>query len=358
LNCGRIDNFGHRHDCESREKKMILAEHEAETDTINPVTDQTIKVKKKKKKKLNEIASTIDTGDASVEVTTDSISSDTGESKPKKKKKKKKASETETGAGVEGEVSIAVTTDSNEETISTKKKKKKKKSCEIKTTSDSSNIHNTSDVNVVTDPSNSNETVKTKKKKKKKSNDTEAETDTISSMAEETLSAVTDETIIKTKKKKRKNTNESETLEETTPTDESTETPVKKKKKKKKKEASTEVHDKEGVETAASEGGVDTRGGAYTGQWGSASLGSDSRNEKFLRLMGGFKASSQQNTTTTTTTTKKKFASRALSGSREKQLLEGLETQFEHARATHITNRGLGLGYEEKKTEIGFNFSK
>ena len=93
----------------------------------------------------------------------------------------------------------------------------------------------------------------------------------------------------------------------------------------------------------------------YAGQWGSATLGSDARNEKFLRLMGGFKSSTKSKETG-----KIKFASTALSGKREKQLLQGLESQFEQARETHLVNRGLGLGFAaasaEQPSGPGFNF--
>merc|ERR1719354_141463 len=164
------------------------------------------------------------------------------------------------------------------------------------------------------------------------------------------------------KKKKKKESTEIVTaiVDDSATTDET----EKKKKKKKKKEAAAEPSDNgtsnvTDTDSTAQEKELDAAettatGVPYAGQWGSASLGSDTRNEKFLRLMGGFKAGAKAKDPT-----KKKFASTALSGKREEQLLKGLESQFEHARETHLVNRGLGLGFaaeEKQNTGTGFNF--
>ena len=80
----------------------------------------------------------------------------------------------------------------------------------------------------------------------------------------------------------------------------------------------------------------------FTGQWGSASLGGQDRNDKFFRLMGGFKKSN-----TNDQSAAKSFASKALDARRQERLYKGLENQYEQAFQTSRQNRGKGLGFSQ-----------
>lgn len=219
------------------------------------------------------------------------------------------------------------------------------------------------------------EKVKKKKKKKKKASEVpmtelEVPTDSTAELKETAtdLMDVTGDTgtissdvvaevetaTEKPRKKKKKSIAVEEGIEEVTEVSvDATETKKKKKKKDKKKvEAENTVEENETPTVAEAKEST-----PYAGQWKTASLGSEARSDKFLRLMGGFKASTKLKAEK-----KKTFASAALSGRREQQLLRGLESQFEQARETSITNRGLGLGFDPNKDDSqsrpGFNFPK
>ena len=78
----------------------------------------------------------------------------------------------------------------------------------------------------------------------------------------------------------------------------------------------------------------------FAGQWSSASLGSDERNDKFFRLMGGFKKSNIDSG-------KQKFSTFALDQKREEKLNNKLLNQYEQAWETTREKRGKGLGFSE-----------
>lgn len=96
----------------------------------------------------------------------------------------------------------------------------------------------------------------------------------------------------------------------------------------------------------------------FLGQWGTAELASGERQNKFFRLLGGFKASTGQKVATGGS-----FNS-ALTAGRETLLNKTLETQFDNAMSYVVNKqRGGGLGYsappgENKKFHIDTTFSK
>ena len=95
----------------------------------------------------------------------------------------------------------------------------------------------------------------------------------------------------------------------------------------------------------------------FLGQWGTAELASGERQNKFFRLLGGFKASTGQKVATGGS-----FNS-ALTADRETLLNKTLETQFDNAMSYVVNKqRGGGLGYstppgENKKFHINTTFS-
>ena len=84
---------------------------------------------------------------------------------------------------------------------------------------------------------------------------------------------------------------------------------------------------------------VQTKEKPYAGQWSAASLGDDKRNDKFLRLLGGFKSGNKDSAKT--------FASKALDAKKQEKLYKGLENQYDQAFQTSKVNRGKGLGFSE-----------
>ena len=97
----------------------------------------------------------------------------------------------------------------------------------------------------------------------------------------------------------------------------------------------------------------------FLGQWGTAELDTGERQNKFLRLLGGFKASSSQKASPG-----RHCVNSALNASGENQLNKTLETQFDSAMNYRVNmQRGGGLGYsappgENKKFHIDSTSSK
>ena len=97
----------------------------------------------------------------------------------------------------------------------------------------------------------------------------------------------------------------------------------------------------------------------FLGQWGTAELDTGERQNKFLRLLGGFKASSGQKAAPG-----RHCVNSALNASGENQLNKTLETQFDNAMNYRVNmQRGGGLGYsappgENKKFHIDSTSSK
>lgn len=90
------------------------------------------------------------------------------------------------------------------------------------------------------------------------------------------------------------------------------------------------------------------------GQWSSAQFDSSDQQQKFLRLMGGFKKSFQPSTGNTGR------ANMALGKDAQQQLQQGLQGEFEraHSRRLDTSSRGAGLGFAapcNKKFSIDVN---
>ncbi|KAM6941392.1 uncharacterized protein knop1 isoform 2-T2 [Lycodopsis pacificus] len=90
------------------------------------------------------------------------------------------------------------------------------------------------------------------------------------------------------------------------------------------------------------------------GQWGSAQFDSSDQQQKFLRLMGGFKKGSQP------TAASSDGANMALGKDAQQQLQQGLLGDFERAQSRRMdfSNRGSGLGFNaptNKKLSIDIN---
>ena len=109
-------------------------------------------------------------------------------------------------------------------------------------------------------------------------------------------------------------------------------------------------------DTKLSKDGATSR---FLGQWGTAELDTGERQNKFLRLLGGFKASSSQKVSPG-----RHCVNSALNASGENQLNKTLETQFDSAMNYRVNmQRGGGLGYsappgENKKFHIDSTSSK
>uniref|UniRef100_A0A3B4H5R1 Small acidic protein-like domain-containing protein n=1 Tax=Pundamilia nyererei TaxID=303518 RepID=A0A3B4H5R1_9CICH len=90
------------------------------------------------------------------------------------------------------------------------------------------------------------------------------------------------------------------------------------------------------------------------GQWSTAQFNSSEQQQKFLRLMGGFKKGFQPAATSTG------GANMALGKDAQQQLQQGLLGEFEraHSRRMDFNNRGAGLGFtapSNKKFSIDIN---
>lgn len=92
------------------------------------------------------------------------------------------------------------------------------------------------------------------------------------------------------------------------------------------------------------------------GQWSTAEFGSSEQQQKFLRLMGGFKKGFQPASSNTGN------ANMALGKNAQQQLQQGLQGEFERAHSRHMdfNNRGTGLGFTElsKKFSIDVNATR
>lgn len=94
------------------------------------------------------------------------------------------------------------------------------------------------------------------------------------------------------------------------------------------------------------------------GQWSTAQFNSCEQQQKFLRLMGGFKKGFQPATGSSTG-----GANMAMGKEAQQQLQQGLLGEFEraHSRRMDFTNRGAGLGFtapSNKKFFIDINASR
>ncbi|XP_044046231.1 lysine-rich nucleolar protein 1 isoform X2 [Siniperca chuatsi] len=90
------------------------------------------------------------------------------------------------------------------------------------------------------------------------------------------------------------------------------------------------------------------------GQWSTAQFDSSDQQQKFLRLMGGFKKGFQPAAGSTG------GANMALGKDAQQQLQQGLLGEFEraHSRRVDFSNRGAGLGFaapSNKKFSIDIN---
>lgn len=93
------------------------------------------------------------------------------------------------------------------------------------------------------------------------------------------------------------------------------------------------------------------------GQWGTAEFGSSEQQQKFLRLMGGFKKGFQP-----ASSSSGGGGNMALGRDAQQQLQQGLLGQFEraHSRRMDSSNRGAGLGFTgpSKKFSIDANITR
>uniref|UniRef100_A0A8C2XNC9 Small acidic protein-like domain-containing protein n=2 Tax=Cyclopterus lumpus TaxID=8103 RepID=A0A8C2XNC9_CYCLU len=91
------------------------------------------------------------------------------------------------------------------------------------------------------------------------------------------------------------------------------------------------------------------------GQWTTAQFDSSAQQQKFLRLMGGFKKGSQMAAGSS------EGANMALGKNAQQQLQQGLLGEFERAQSRRMdfSNRGSGLGFSapviNKKFSIDVN---
>ena len=119
---------------------------------------------------------------------------------------------------------------------------------------------------------------------------------------------------------------------------------------------SKEVHEPEG-QSGNTQTDPNT---AYSGQWNTASLGDEQRQNKFLRLLGGFKAAKSDGSPLNTLGAK--CGNVAMTQNQEDSYVRSMEDQYGKAMSFN-QNRGLGLGFqrppsEGKKFYIDKNVSK
>uniref|UniRef100_A0A3Q3XRH8 Small acidic protein-like domain-containing protein n=1 Tax=Mola mola TaxID=94237 RepID=A0A3Q3XRH8_MOLML len=91
------------------------------------------------------------------------------------------------------------------------------------------------------------------------------------------------------------------------------------------------------------------------GQWGTAQFNTSEQQQKFLRLMGGFKKGFQPAAGNT------EKANMALGKNAQQQLQQGLLGEFERAHSRRMDTRGAGLGFtppSNKKFFIDINTSR
>ncbi|KAK3085859.1 hypothetical protein FSP39_009755, partial [Pinctada imbricata] len=98
------------------------------------------------------------------------------------------------------------------------------------------------------------------------------------------------------------------------------------------------------------------------GQWGTAAFANDKQQEKFLRLLGGFKAGSklggktnmfEKFTRASESTSDKNTVNCAMNKREEEKYKRNMENQYEKAMSMNL-NRGIGLGFDT--TSIGKKF--
>lgn len=87
------------------------------------------------------------------------------------------------------------------------------------------------------------------------------------------------------------------------------------------------------------------------GQWGTAEFGSSEQQQKFLRLMGGFKKGFQP------VSSNRGGGNMALGRDAQQQLQKGLLGDFEraHSRRMNSSNRGVGLGFSAPSTKFSID---
>ena len=126
-------------------------------------------------------------------------------------------------------------------------------------------------------------------------------------------------------------------------------TSKKKRKKSKSKDIETPKKSSEpDVREIQAEESVQSEAKNGDGQWDAVSLGTDTRTNKFLRLMGAQKSSSKVTSLKSGTT----HSSRAMSAQQEQQLNSQLEEQFVKAKQSIILKgKGVGLGFEKQPGE-------
>lgn len=128
------------------------------------------------------------------------------------------------------------------------------------------------------------------------------------------------------------------------------------KKKKKNKRSSEDAADepsskrRKDDQTREDTNGADVQGSdpAYSGQWNTASLGDEQRQNKFLRLLGGFKAAKSGNSPLLTL--EKKSSNVAMTQNQEGIYMRNMENQYSKAMSFN-KSRGLGLGFEKPPSE-------
>ncbi|XP_053405398.1 lysine-rich nucleolar protein 1-like [Mercenaria mercenaria] len=339
----------------------------------------------------------------------------------KKKKKKKKSKDEESERDIVRECKIENETDiveavSNKRKVSEienghdeekceKKRKRKDKERDLESQNNISiNSENACASADIQDFSNMNSKKKKKSKKKKMESDRDVEVGLIENadaikQKEETkknLIEITDRKEKKKHKKKKKNLSEPDEFKEKREIKESIETlcqdEKKKKKKDKRKDKNAEIEHEDtyspnekqescvkertkvvnSLETDSSQTqnkekksqGIDTEDeNLKTGQWSGVELGDSERQNKFFRLLGGFKkgsdASQIQNKfslgkkpafSSANNFPKKTGGSFAMNKKQENIYTKALEGEYERAMTMNL-NRGIGLGFEKPPEE-------
>ena len=316
-----------------KRKKQKRAVDESESLPVSGigVEEEYIRSVKRKRKKSaeqdNRAKSFVDKKDVNDEESSNSV----------KKKKKTKCKR------VECEEEVLVTGNCDESDQRSKKKKKKTKAGE----SEKGVIENCDEKDI-----------RTKKKKKKKKNQNGKDIE-----AERQLEF--NEKGAKKDRKGRVKMADSDAVENGGANDSQSDNYVGKKRKKKKDRGSEddpapkkskEVHEPEG-QSGNTQTDPNT---AYSGQWNTASLGDEQRQNKFLRLLGGFKAAKSDGSPLNTLGAK--CGNVAMTQNQEDSYVRSMEDQYGKAMSFN-QNRGLGLGFqrppsEGKKFYIDKNISK
>lgn len=308
--------------------------------------DQCPPIKKKKRKKSVVLEDEMESDEEKI---CDKSMEDSDSQKKKSKKKTKSKDKND-------ECVRDLTEMCDEDKQSKKEKKKKKKKSRDKSEKCLEDLTKMYDG---TDPSNK----QSKKEKKKKPTDKDKDTDDRATEPENKAT--------KGRKGKHKMTDhgtengiteDSESVHE-----ESSERPSSKKRKKKKGKDTDDESDRKkskgclecGPRTENEKISSDPYP-AYTGQWTTASLGNEQRQNKFLRLLGGLKAAKSD--APLLSTLGGKCGNVAMTQNQENLYMRSMEDQYGKAMSFN-KNRGLGLGFEKppsegKKFYIDKNMSK